>query len=466
MDHQGIKKLAKEKHCAVKDLIVLSSANDPFYVGTPQHIKDAEWFAQIWDRFGYVSGVHLRRIHYQMVSQEEPPLMPDGMVYENTKGCWQKLTTASKHARYLGLVDAWRFKDRRNPDPIINLIKNECEPYITTDELGYWEVELDMFPSPPSYSLAGFCGVEKYHVEIWIEKATMNDVLEPICQAHNVNLAPGMGEFSITAVVDLMRRIEQLNKPCRVFYISDFDPGGLSMPVAVSRKIEKFIHDSSSDFDIRVIPLALTRKQVLKYELPRTPIKDTERRGAKFEKRFGEGAVELDALEALHPGELRKIVVDAIRKYKDRTLTDRVADARAQLNEDLSEIEEEVIAEYQLDLDLLEQRYLALEEQLQEQAGALGDEVRGVYHAIQKELAERAPDINDYEIPIAEDADEIKDPLFDSERTYLDQLKRYKDFQGKYTRAVKKPAPVVDEAEQNLAIKRAIQQIETQFRKG
>ncbi len=52
--------------------------------------------------------------------------------------------------------------------------------------------------------------------------------------------------------------------------------------------------------DVRVFPVVLTLDQVQYYQLPRTPIKETERRRGGFEGRYGEDAVELDALEALY----------------------------------------------------------------------------------------------------------------------------------------------------------------------
>src|SRR4029077_218640 len=71
--------------------------------------------------------------------------------------------------------------------------------------------------------------------------------------------------------------------------------------------------------DIRLAPLVLTAEQVERYRLPRIPIKDSERGKKHFEVRFGEGAVELDALEALHPGELARIVEARVRFYRDPT---------------------------------------------------------------------------------------------------------------------------------------------------
>jgi hypothetical protein len=86
------------------------------------------------------------------------------------------------------------------------------------------------------------------------------------------------------------------------------------MPVAISRKLEYFVRTDHLDVDVRLFPLMLTADQVRRYALPRTPIKETERRRAGFEAHHGEGAVELDALEALHAGELRRVLANYIKR--------------------------------------------------------------------------------------------------------------------------------------------------------
>jgi hypothetical protein len=53
--------------------------------------------------------------------------------------------------------------------------------------------------------------------------------------------------------------------------------------------------------------------------LPRIPIKETEKRSEAFEQRHGEGATELDALEALHPGVLARILEQEIGRYRLHT---------------------------------------------------------------------------------------------------------------------------------------------------
>ena len=89
------------------------------------------------------------------------------------------------------------------------------------------------------------------------------------------------------------------------------------MPVAVARQIEFWLQDDAPSADIKLTPLALTRDQVITDQLPRIPIKESDVRNAGFEERYGAGAVELDALEALYPGTLADLVREAIESYRD-----------------------------------------------------------------------------------------------------------------------------------------------------
>lgn len=79
MDYRMIKEIAKEQSISIADLCALAPNNDPFYTGRPSEVAAAEWFADLWQRFGYRIGIHLRRVHYQIVSQSPPVLRPDGM---------------------------------------------------------------------------------------------------------------------------------------------------------------------------------------------------------------------------------------------------------------------------------------------------------------------------------------------------------------------------------------------------
>ena len=375
-------------------------------------------------------------------------MTPFGNPYENTKQCWTFLTDAGKYARWLGLVDPASFVDRRNAEPIIFFeSRGHIEPFVDADMGVYADMDIPDMPDPPEYEIYDFHGEQRYHIEIWCEKSTMNDVLLPLCELHKVNLITSLGEISITACNLLVDRVSRIGKPCRIFYISDFDPAGRSMPVATSRKIEKFLDDLDQAYDVKLVPLVLSHEQCIQYELPRTPIKDGESRGEQFEKRFGEGATELDALEALHPGELKKIVSDAIMQYRDYGLNARVRDVSNEMREYLDDIRDNILSDFSTEIDELNTEYDSICTDFSTQFNDLNDKTKNVYHVIQNEMTNRIPDLSNFEIPEAEEAEENGGFLFDSSRDYFQQLKAYKDFQGRHTRANKQPVKKLSSAE-------------------
>jgi hypothetical protein len=129
----------------------------------------------------------------------------------------------------------------------------------------------------------------------------MDDVLAPIAENRHVSLVTGVGELSATRCHGLVGRVQAHGRRTRILYISDHDPAGECMPISVARKIELFARQGDDGLDIQLRPLVLTPEQVAEYDPPRIPIKDTDARKGRFEARHGDGAVELDALEALHP---------------------------------------------------------------------------------------------------------------------------------------------------------------------
>jgi hypothetical protein len=266
----------------------------------------------------------------------------------------------------------------------------------------------------------------------------MNDILEPVCERFQVNLITGVGEMSITQVKWLFNRMRDYQRPCRVHYISDFDPAGQSIPVAVARKVEWFIYDGvEKGFDVKLFPLVLTKEQCEHYRLPRSPIKEKERRKEGFEERHGEGATELDALEALHPGELEKILSEALGWYFDDTVDHRVRLAKRPIRESLNEIRDEVLSPYLEQVEQLRQEHEALAAEYEERAGSLRERTVDLWQAVGDALEEKAPVIDEETIPEAVEVEEFGEGLFNSERSYLEQFEVYKRFQGKKRREKK-----------------------------
>ncbi len=432
MNYEQIKQLARATGHKVTDLITLAPQNDPFYTGTPSDWALGEWFAGLWQLFGYRTKVHIRRVHYQIVSQDPPIVLPNGKPYENTEECWNTLNLASKAARYLRLVDPGAFNDRRNPDVLVYATHEVCEPEVRVyGRLYQAEVRFPAFPDLPAYSVGGYTAQQGYHLEIWCEKSTMNDVLIPLCQRYGANLQTGLVELSITATLALVQRLQQAKKPARILYVSDFDPAGQSMPVAVSRKIEYFVRTLGLDLSVRLFPVVLTLDQVQYYHLPRTPIKETERRRFGFEERYGEGAVELDALEALYPGELQALLSQCIQSYYDVTLAERVQQTQQALEQDLQQVWRQIITGYAQEIGQLQVEYDQLRTAFEGQMEGYSQRLRTLWQAMRQELSSAVPDLGYYALHAPTLAQEVGDGLYNSERDYLEQIEAYKQFQGK-----------------------------------
>jgi len=447
--YERIKQIAKDDACKVGDLIVLAPQNDPFYAGSPATLTAARWFAELWKRFGYSEGVHLRRAHYQIVSQADIP-KPDGELYQNTEGDWGVLCNAAKYARYLGLVSPDAFVDRRNPAPHIFTDGDDGsddgdEPDLEIDdpfwslpsirtEMG-WSGQMRL-PTPRVSGYEYSHSAQPYHVELWAEKSTMDDILLPLGRELGANVVTSLGFQSITSVIALLRRVADLDKPARIFYISDFDPAGDGMPVAVARQIEFWLQDYAPDADIALTPLVLTREQVTKHKLPRIPVKDTDRRKANFEERYGEGAVELDALEALHPGELERLVRDAIAPYRDDALCDALESAEADAQRHAETKWSLATANYATELAEIDvqARHIAkgYEERLEQLSAKLDAELAPLQERLDS-LRQAIIETRDgFEVELPSRPDPNVDPgdeddwLFCSEREYTEQLAVYK----------------------------------------
>lgn len=447
ISYEKIKLMAKERGYSVKDLLALAPKNDPYYAGSEGSRQKAEWFASLWREFGYEgkTGIHLRRVHYQLVSQPNP-LRWDGKPYENTENNWKALCEAGKQARYLGLVDPEAFVDRRNPEPHIYVPESYVERPGWHSSGIYWfmpEIQADLSAdldwSLPWFSVTGFDyseALQPYHLELWVEKSTMNDVLIPICRNYGVNLVTGVGFMSITSVLTLIKRALRLKKPTRVLYISDFDPAGDGMPVAVARQLEYWLNEYGRGLDVKLNAIALTKEQVKQYHLPRIPIKDTDRRKSHFEMLYGEGAVELDALEALYPGELARIVTENVRQFRDENLARKVREARREFKERLAQAWEEKLAPYEERLAVLKEKVQVVVERYQDELYSLKNRLEEELYEPSLELEELRQAVEDAvseidvevpELPEPETPPEPEDWLFDAARDYEEQLAVYKE---------------------------------------
>src|SRR6266511_1640238 len=213
LDYESLKAMAKGIGRPVKNLLALAPVNDPFYAGVGFRRRNAEWFAAIWADHG-ATGSHLRRLHYQLISSTAPILKPDGSAYQNTDDDWEGLVTASLAARYLDLVPFDCLVDRRNDEPMIFAENLDADPDrkielscgVDGDQPSVEMPDIPDMPVLPFFNLYGSSPVQKFIVEVWIEKSTQNDWLVPLCQRRGVNLVIGIGEQSETRSRELALR--------------------------------------------------------------------------------------------------------------------------------------------------------------------------------------------------------------------------------------------------------------------
>jgi hypothetical protein len=157
------------------------SQNDPFRSDTPAQIAEGKWFTEIWERFGLGQGVHLRRIHYLLVSTAGV-LNVYGKPYENTTRQWDMLVVASATARFLDFVPGDAFVDRRNPEPLW-IEPEEVEASIDVVAADDWQWQTPEFPELPTLALQAPTPFRP--IDIWIvcEKSTINDILAAAARA-------------------------------------------------------------------------------------------------------------------------------------------------------------------------------------------------------------------------------------------------------------------------------------------
>jgi hypothetical protein len=450
--HKDMARQLGIKGNSAAELIVLSYTSDPFYKGRPSELQAAEWFAGLMERFGLQLGAHNRRVHYRIITSREATLRPDGRTYLNTEKDWNYLQNASAAARILGLVDVESMVDRRNDDAIENAAARgtlfeppkirlgEASFYLPTLESSDIDSVTGWIAKPHAAGYDYDPGDQPVMIELWVEKSTMADILKPLCQIERLNYVEGTGFESITQTVTFLRRAERYGKAAHIIYVSDFDPAGVEMPVAVARQIQFWLDELNIDVEISVDTTVLTHEQCVAYELPRTPITETDLRREGFEKRYGEGATELDALEALHPGELVKIIRQKIAPHRDRGLRDRLSGARSEAQQLLDDAWRDAGGpELKEQLDSLVEQANTIAAEQAERIRQIMEETRDLLQPFaddaewldeQAREISRGIDVDLPERPEAEITGPDPDVLFDSRRHWLEQLAVFKERQN------------------------------------
>jgi len=450
-----IKAMAREFGVRVEGLLALGRRYDPFYVGSPADVRKAEWAGGVfewvmeeWERYrellrgrGFYVGdrPHLRGIHYLLMTGHPDPKRYDGEPYHGTHRDWESLLVCFVKGRILRKVPFGALEDRKHPEVVVNLVRGEddemdevdakLEETITADDVSF-------SISIPTHWLKVYQTPRKsirkripVHLEIWSEKR--RELIDQLAGRYFVNVQNSEGEQTYEPVYEMLKRAKEASRgrPIVVLYVSDYDPRGeMTMPVAVSRKIEWMLQNLDEFRDIpRVLlkKVMLTREQVEKLEIPPAPVKETEPMKGRWRTLKGEYVAEVDALVQLRPLEMVEILREEIERFIPSEVVEAIREYNKRVEEEVRRYNEEVDRAVS---DAMRDTY---------------DEVRG---AINKALSEFEAEI---EIDVSERFERLKevidgweepdweidwgDPdewLFDSSRSYLEQMKYYRRIRG------------------------------------
>jgi len=340
IDGNIIRRTAKKLKCKITDLLALTTMVDPFWAGaTPSLKRAAEWAARLWREMGKPE-IHGRGFNYSLMGHARLP--HDGRLYDGSDKDYAFSRRALEQARYQGLIPYEKIPDHKT-----RFHQNfEFLEHNDIHELVNFNVNYEWIQENVLYHFWKIWypyQLQDTVCEAWIEKSSVVKSLKGVMTSYKANYIEGEGDISLLRCWEFVQRIIKYYntfgiKKYRVFYISDFDPVGLSMPISMARKVEYLIYKELDklnmpidEIDIRVEDIAVTPEQVKNFALKPTKVpkeKVTRKDGKKssyatrvkrFRKIYGiAGVVELEALTQTDPEELPRVLRERLSRYYDK----------------------------------------------------------------------------------------------------------------------------------------------------
>jgi hypothetical protein len=246
----------------------------------------------------------LRQIHYQLLN--DPPLIHSakpGSRYRNDVKSYRALIDLVTRARHEGLVDYDVIDDPTRPVTLFEVQPSLSGYYAQQMEHclnGYWR---DLMQSQPN------------HIEIVVEKNTLQSIVEPVASKFCIPLTIGRGQCSTRPLYNIAQRYKDCGKEKLIILaVSDLDPDG----DAIAHSLGQRLRDDFRISRVEVIKCALTMKQVRelrlpkKYERAKTGSSNYDRYVHAYKTEF------VWELEAINPKTLQKLLTNAIDSVIDR----------------------------------------------------------------------------------------------------------------------------------------------------
>lgn len=245
----------------------------------------------------YKRRLKLRQIYYRLVAKQ---------VIENTTSQYKQLSKILVEAREKRIIDPELIIDGSRAQPEIPLPEYNCH----VDHFCDW---FNTFLKLPEYYHLSRWYNQPNYVIITLEKDALRDIFAEIINELECGFVVGRGFNSYTQLYQTMKKAKQVLHFSKIIFLhfGDFDPSGKDIIRSFQKRIEKMGIISTHKI------IALTDEQIINYQLPSVPTKKTDSRAKKFIEKFGDRAVELDALE---PDILENMIIDSVNDFFDQDI--------------------------------------------------------------------------------------------------------------------------------------------------
>jgi len=178
------------------------------------------------------------------------------------------------------------------------------------------------------------------HIEVWTEKDALLRIFKEVVYPYCIRAVVCRGYSSVTFIADFYKRADKAimqGKQPVVLYFGDLDPSGVQMLEATIETLE----DELDLYGVEFKRIGLNPGHVTQYNLPVDPTaaKVTDPRYPKYVQKYGNLAVELDAL---HPAILKDMIRQSIEAEIDMDLFVEQEDQEYEDEYKLDEIRDKV----------------------------------------------------------------------------------------------------------------------------
>lgn len=206
----------------------------------------------------------VRQVYYQLVSRQ---------VIENNRSQYQAVSNALVDARKGGFIP-WDWIEDRLRRPRAVSMWDDLTDFSATAARAY---RRDVWATQPGY------------VEAWLEKDALSGIFEDVLNSYGVTLNVGRGFDGWDSIHNAADRYRD-GDGVTVLYFGDFDPSGEDMVRSLTERLAFF------GCYPELLKCALVFDDIERYNLPPDFTKATDTRSAAFVAKWGDVAVELDAL--------------------------------------------------------------------------------------------------------------------------------------------------------------------------